>query len=239
LIGLRKEDMSIEIRADSLGFPMTRIPEVDVFVHALPVTKIQFEAFLCDALDSHFDQKWYDKVLELNPRVSPRRIWTGNYWHAFLTGILPAEAQRFARWMGYGYRLPNPREWRAVFRAAAAVPQGLGGLVSPGWGASARSSEMLTRLDSSIRSAAVGLGYPQDLATAMAMRLGVAEWVSLDGSNGVSWATLGEPHPAFCGNLWSPEQTALMHLPEPESLRSPIAGFRLIFDPVLAAAEGN
>jgi hypothetical protein len=106
---------------DRAGFPMLWLEDLGAFVHWLPVTKIQCEHFLCDVTDSSFDAAWYDQLLALNPRVSPKEIDERNYWRAIVTGVQPAEAERFARWCGEGYSLPTLSEWCDVYAACKAA----------------------------------------------------------------------------------------------------------------------
>lgn len=108
--------------SDPVGFPMVWFEEIGAYVHWIPVTKIQFEYFLCDAPDAYFDAKWYENVLSLNPRVTPRQISTYNYWRALMTAIHPVEAQRFVSWCGDGYRLPTETEWTALYRNLRTQP---------------------------------------------------------------------------------------------------------------------
>jgi Sulfatase-modifying factor enzyme 1 len=229
--------MTSPIQLDRLGFPMVLVPEADLYVQALPVTKIQFERFLCDVLDAHFDQKWYSTILRLSPRISPQRVWAGNYWQAFLTGVLPMEAERFARWMGPGYRLPTEAEWSAIFHAASAVVGEVGALGA--WSIpSTRGRELLQRVGASLLSAAERLEYPSDLATSMGLRLGVLEWATASRDDGLRFVGLGEPHPAFCGNLWDPEESQTVCPADLESERSPIFGFRLVRELAVDQEEG-
>src|SRR5438128_864257 len=113
---------------DPTGFPMIWVKDLGAHLHFLPVTKYQFEHFLCERFSAAFDQGWYAQLLALNGRVSPRRIEAGNYWKAFLTGALPAEAATFAEWCGEAdaggkavYQVPTPEEWFKAYQAFAGV----------------------------------------------------------------------------------------------------------------------
>ena len=222
------------VRHDPVGFPMVWVPDIRAFVHCLPVTKIQFEQFLCDARDGHFNAPWYDEALRLNPRTTARRIVAGNYWNAFLTGILPFEAERFAAWCGEGYRLLEEGEWQSFFgtmklwniRSLADL-----GILS---GLGPRQRELIESIEKSVEEVCTASGEKCDLEVRMLLRLGVMEWVSIRGREDHRWGGVGEPHPTFCGNLFSPEKGELILLREPESRRLPSFGFRLAFDPSVA-----
>src|SRR4051794_29027663 len=111
---------------DRTGFPMLHLPELNGYLHWLPVTKIQFEYFICDEPDDHFGEQWYAEIRRQNPRVSPNDVRAENYWHAFLTGITPQEARRFARWSGADYALPTLDEWCTAWQTLkryGAVPR--------------------------------------------------------------------------------------------------------------------
>lgn len=214
----------IETRKDPAGMPMIRIGKTPTFLHWLPVTKIQFEHFLSDAHDRHFDGKWYEEVLRLNPRVTPRKITPDNYWNAFLSGILPAEAQRFAFWCGDGYRLASSEEWSRAYRILSSTPAEdllQAGLLE---GLDSRERDLIVHVEAAAEEAARRSGYERTLADQMLMRLGVLEWVSDEDG----WATLGETFPGFCGNLLSPGMGAPLRPREPEKVRLPCFGFRLM-----------
>lgn len=218
------------IRYDPVGFPMIWVPDIRVFVHCLPVTKMQFEQFLCDARDGHFGARWYDEALQLNPRTTARRIWKGNYWNAFLTGILPAEAERFAAWCGDGYRLLEAGEWQSFFRAMKLreVP-GLEDLGIFGE-LDSRRRQLFESIEKSIEDVCATAGEECHLDARMLLRLGVMEWVSVTGKENHRWGGLGEPHPSFCGNLFAPENGEPILLREAESRRLASFGFRLALD---------
>lgn len=215
----------VEIRKGPTGFPMIQIPGTASFMQWLPVTKIQFEHFLSDAHDRHFDAKWYEEVLRLNPRVTPRKITSDNYWQAFLSGILPAEAQRFAFWCGDGYRLASSEEWSQAYQAFSAmssVDLGEDRILED---LQFRERDLIINVETAAGEAAHRMGYERSLADQMLMRLGVFEWVRVpDG-----WGILGETCPGFCGNLISPNQDTPLRPREAERMRLPYFGFRVLF----------
>jgi Sulfatase-modifying factor enzyme 1 len=228
-------------RLDPTGFPMVWLPTLGLYVHWLPVTKIQFEHFLCDALDGHFDSPWYEEVLRLNPRITARRIWRGNYWQAFTTGVLPSEAERFAAWCGEGYRLPTRDEWTRAYLQMKVEPEGeplppplLDSLRE-------RPRELLDRVVAAAREASVSFGFNPGSETSLLFRFGILEWVALEGEAPARWGGIGEPNPAFHGNLLAPEQGEIVLPERAETERLPPFGFRLVFDPRQArsAATGE
>jgi hypothetical protein len=101
---------------DRTGFPVLELPELGLVVHLLPVSKLQFECFLAEPVADAglFADSWYESVLATSARVSLREATRANYEALFLGGILPAEVERFARWLGSGYDLPRAETWRQV-----------------------------------------------------------------------------------------------------------------------------
>ena len=172
---------------DRTGFPYVELEDPALAVSLLPLTKLQFEVYLADLTPQ--GDKWYDEVLALNPRVSPQRFTSEQRERLFLTGLLAAEAQDFAAWLGDGYRLPTVAEWRAIYRcfqsteftpfAASSTPDG-------------KATALLRRLEQQTR--------PQTLLDFSLMRGGLVEWV-LDGN---TWTGLGKPRSSFQPNLWDP-----------------------------------
>lgn len=224
------------IRYDPTGFPMILVPEIGLYVHGLPVTKVQFEHFLCDATDGHFDSRWYDEILRLNPRVSARRIWCGNYWNAFLSGILPAEAERFAAWCGAGYRLLRTSEWQLLYRTLERHATSLEetGLLS---GLAPHHRELINQLERAVENACAKSGDRCRMTERTLMRMGLIEWTAIEGPNPNLWAGLGEPHPSFCGNLFVPEKADLIQPADGETRRLASFGFRLAFNRALAPED--
>lgn len=212
---------------DPTGFPMLWCEEVGAYVHWLPVTKIQFEYFLCAAPDAHFDAPWYDEILRLNPRISPCELGARNYWRALMTGLRPSEAQRFASWCGDDYRLPTEAEWSSIFHAARKVPPKNEPFAGMCEGASDRVQEILWRFDEVAPQIAQQMRCAPSLGSQMLLQFGTLEWVQT-GSPPSAWSVKGEPAPGFCGDLSIPGLPAEPLIADPESCRFAAAGFRLI-----------
>src|SRR5581483_6750317 len=106
---------------DRTGFPVLEMPTQPFDILWLPVTKVQFEHFLVDT--GAFDNAWYqDKLQNYNPRISAGNLGVTNYWQAFMTGILPGEAIRYAEWVGRGSDLPTAQEWKRALTTLAGWP---------------------------------------------------------------------------------------------------------------------
>jgi len=222
---------SLRFELDRAGFPMVWVDAINAYVHWIPVTKVQFEYFLCAVPDSHFDAGWYDEILYLNPRVAPNEIRADNYWNAFLTGVMPSEVQRYARWCGDEYTVPTLNDWFAAYTALKALPpEPLSAFDSMGE-VRERVRTVLTRLDSASRIALKEAGYERTLADQMLMRMGVMEWVECRGRH-FQWGGMGETFSSFYGGLFTPDH-GQPHVPNnPETERLHAYGFRLIWRPV-------
>lgn len=101
----------MEIIYDRTNFPLIKIDPLNIFVHVLPVTKIQFERFLSDHYASPDSQGYTSSIIDLNPRISPRNFNADEAWKIFATALLPDEIARFTSWLGPSYRLPTRQEW--------------------------------------------------------------------------------------------------------------------------------
>ena len=104
-----------QLSADSIGYPMIRVESIDATLHWLPITKVQFETFMCSAPSSRFGYEWYKRLLGANDRISPQATRHNNYWKLFMTGLYPSEVQKFASFCGEEYDLPSLEEWNSVF----------------------------------------------------------------------------------------------------------------------------
>lgn len=207
---------------DKTGFPMMWVDNLDAYVHCLPVTKIQFEYFLCDAPSSDFTEEWYDTVLTLNPRVSPRSVNRSNYWRLFLTGIKPSEIETYAEWCGEEYELLNASDWKSLFQGFIQKP------VKPdlytGLTLGNRQATLLKKLSTAIQD----LCHDQvTQADQLLYRYGVMEWVRCS-NFGQEWGGLGQTVAGFQSSM----RTADMDSPEvprnPHGNRMHYYGFRLL-----------
>lgn len=216
--------VSIEAKT---GFPMLWIEAIGAYVHWLPVTKVQFEYFLCDVNDRQFDEQWYGTLLDLNGRVSPADVRSINYWQAFLTGVRPSEALRYARWSGEGYSLPTLDEWLTMFKSLQAEqpldPTKILGQLE----LNERAETLLKQLEIASLEAFTRLGHRLTRAEQMLLRLGVLEWVECPGQ-AVRWGGMGELNPSFHSLLFSPEAGQPRCPRDPEGERARYYGFRLI-----------
>ena len=222
--------MSIKTQADPLGFPMAWIDEIQAYIHWYPVSKLQFETFLCDVLDEAFDARWYKEALARNPRVTASAISTANYWQAFMTGVSHEEAQRFARWYGDGYRLPRTSEWCTALRTFRGRAASKAPLPVPATFMNRRFRDLLHVLNE-VSFAVCHTWEPSDLAAAMLLDRGVLEW-AVDSSGGDHAYGCGTPHPGFFPALKEPGTpiSPTSH----DRLNCWPFGFRLVYDPHLS-----
>jgi hypothetical protein len=224
----RAPELPLPFETDPAGFPMVRVEAIAAWMHWLPVSKLHFERCLERAPDRPFDAAWYNHLLALNPGVPPTRIRPENYRHALLTGILPAEAQRFAAWLGAGFAVPTLAQWLRAWSALDAQPAErrlpaalLAGLEEP-------VRTLLTRMEGAL-AAAARPRRQRTLADQMLLRRGVLEWVEQPEQPGspARWVGIGEPPGLARGARVSPDRGPVV--PErPEAFRSYLFGFRLI-----------
>jgi hypothetical protein len=217
--------MQLAFETDPTGFPMVWVDTIDAYLHWLPVTTLQWEWFLCETADPHFDAGWYDRLLGLSPRVTPSRIGPDNYWHSFLTGIVPSEAQAFAAWCGESYALPTLEQWLRAYAQLKSLPGEAVEPPAPTSEPDERLGQLLTRVESARAATAAGLGR-RTLADQMLLRLGVLEWVEQNG-HPPRWVGIGELPPAARGGLTSPERGPVVPN-QPETERSSLFGIRLL-----------
>lgn len=194
---------------DKAGFPMLWIEEIGAYLHWLPVTKVQFETYICAQPETAFDEVWYHQALSLNERVSPGAVTDKNLWKAFMTGITPSEAQKYAAWCGDDFSLPSSEEWFTTYKALQSeraieltfadeltkIPQ--------------RVHQLLKTMDTASKRIARSQNITErTLATQMMMRFGVMEWVeySLSSRNSTGWGGMGEPLRVFHAQMSSVER---------------------------------
>ena len=105
---------------DKTGFPLLVVEEAAVEVHLLPITKLQFAQFMDES--QAVAPKKYQEMLAGNLAVSHEQFLAEEREQLFVTGVLPAEALAFARWLGDGFDLPTLEEWRAIYAALRREP---------------------------------------------------------------------------------------------------------------------
>jgi hypothetical protein len=102
----------MQLSSDRTGFPVAQIEQIGLAFNLLPVTKVQFEQFLSEPRGN--SDLWYEKVLEVSPRTSWRRITESERPGLFMTGILPHEVSWFGQWLGEDFALPDITQWRQI-----------------------------------------------------------------------------------------------------------------------------
>ena len=220
----------LPIDTDPAGFPLVWVEAIPAWMQWLPVTKPQFERFLRETSDRRFDAAWYDHLLGLNPRIETARIRAETYRRALLTGIVPAEALRFAAWLGTGFALPTLAQWLRAWSALASMPaeRGLPAAIARRLEEPART--LVTRMESALAGAAAAWRRrARTLADQMLLQGGVLEWVEQPGSP-ARWVGIGEPPRPARGVPVSPEHGPVAP-DRPEAFRSYLFGFRLLRRP--------
>lgn len=222
---------TLQFKLDPIGFPMVWVAEIKAHMHWLPVTKIQFEHFLCSTSDSRFDAAWYKRVNDLNQRISPSNVRENNYWQIFITGIRPSEAQRFAEWCGPGYTLPTLQEWHTAYQALKAQPAVQDALtgMSAAHALRERPQAVLSKVASAALTAfrQLEIAPTPMLADQMLLRGGVMEWVEWQGQR-TRWGGMGQPNRRFHSILFKPDNGRPDEVINPEGDPLRYYGFRLI-----------
>lgn len=214
-------------RKDHCGFPMLWIESCETWVHWFPVTKLQFEIFLCHQRDPQIGGSSYSEMCSLNPRVAPQFLSEENYWRAFVTGILPQEAEAFARWCGPGYRVPTALEWLNVLKALSE-----GGPWKMDWEhllekVPPRRSLLIRNLDR-VSQSIDGFRIGGQLLDQALMRNGVVEWVRSE-EEPPSWGGLGEPPAQLAAQLSNLNLIDVIEPLAPHEQRIRYFGFRLLW----------
>ncbi len=220
--------MSNDFIIDKTGFPMVWINDLNAYIHFLPVTKVQFEYFICDEPRRRFDEEWYNMVIDHNPRVTPHSIRSDNYAQAFMTAVTPDEVQLFTDWCGSSYSFPTREQWFTAYKALEGKPAIT---IDDHWISTHRVREragiILQRLDREM-SALLSRSTERKLADQTMMRGGIFEWV-FDERERPPWVGMGKPHSSFVSGFFSLEQGTPTFKPRnPETDRLFQIGFRLL-----------
>ena len=198
---------------DRTGCPILPVPSLGIDMQLLPVTKVQFEMFMADR--NEFNDSWYEQVLAINPRASHWGATNENREQLFLTGILPAEADAFAKWLGQGWRLPTMDLWRQI-RAS------LDGTTCLPY-IDQLNTATLNPAAVEVLNCLISLVSPHDLAELSMITGGVLEWVR----NGESYGGLGSPRLNFARRFCDPLHGDPV-CPLRPGMRLPWFGFRLV-----------
>ena len=183
-------------------------------MHLLPVMKVQFERYLAEPGTP--GDAWYETVLATNPRCSYRTVQPDTRERLILTGILPAEAEQFAHWLGPEYRLPTVEEWRTAYGVLRSCH---------GW---FRELEVLLERTASPVARAVYAALrvdrePGSLAQVALMEEGVLEWVR----DARGWGGFGLPRPSLYEVICDP-LTCPPIVPQRMTDRLGFFGFRAV-----------
>jgi hypothetical protein len=226
-------ELTLDFVRDKANFPMVWVGEIDAYIHWLPVTKVQFETFMCAAPDTRFDEGWYESALELNGRTTPGAVRQNNYWQAILTGIYPSEAQKYAAWCGDNYDIPTQDEWFAAYNALKQVNEIKIDFADHMPHLSDRARLLIKRMDAASKRVASTLMIPDRRVThQMLMRYGVMEWVNNPNArHGQEWVGAGEPNREFHNLAIAVERGQTNQPMNPTSTRMKHYGFRLIRRP--------
>jgi hypothetical protein len=218
------------VSVDRTGFPLVETPDLPFAFLWLPITKIQFEHFLVDT--EAFDNNWYQDKLRYNGRVSPYNLSVSNYWQAFMTGILPVEALRYAAWYGGNFDLPTAREWKDTFDYFArweAEPDFIAAILQTA-NLSERARALIANLEVVTQQESRQLaGGKRLLCDQMAMRLGVAE-IAYETHPGTSFCAWGQPNKRQYAHAFNPlyDPSPIHFVNRAEGARMAYCGFRLL-----------
>lgn len=182
---------------DTSDFPMIRLPEMEIFISWYPITKLQFEDFLCRTDQSQFDGEWYQEIREKNPRETASRLSSRNYWNAFLTGIKPDEVDSYVRELGMDYFILSFDDWFTMYQKAKQMePIDISIVLSQVRNVAMR--KLIERLDQILPRIARSLNPANEykLADQMLMRHGVGEWIYSENRK-QNWEIAGMPNANF------------------------------------------
>ena len=235
---------------DHLGFALVFVEAIDAWLTMLPITKVQYEYYLCDRrADRRLNNQWYTDRLQQNPRTSANKLASNNYFNAFMTSVTTEEADWYIQWMFecmcqeantvVECRLPTDDEWKHTYRELRELPaQELTTFPS----LNPRAFEIAQRLNILMRQpqAAVAnvhlrveAAQPRTYSVAdqMLLHRGVYEWVS-HGMNGHGGR--GAPPSIIGGGHMDP--TAGTPLVVNETDRHPYFGFRVLVKGQIASS---
>lgn len=225
--GARRATPRVEV--DAAGYPRVLFESSQLWVHLLPVTKIQFEQFICDRPSARFDATWYEGFVKDNPRISPQDAKESNYWQLLATNLIPDEAEAMAIWAGGEARVPTADEWRKIARVAEAEapiqPEELAGVD----GLDSLALRTLRAITVAVRERLVKVKEPKPmtLADQMLLRGGCYEWVRSP-SDRDEYGLLGKPRHEFAGGIGGENYMDAKVVKDPDA-RHKAQGVRLVW----------
>jgi len=178
--------MEFNILFDKTGFPLIKNSRWDFFISIFPVSKYQFELFLCSSQGhkrNFYSDSWYRELLKKNPRCA----WHGETsepWRHFLSGESPEVFDDFIKYCGNGMRLPKIDEWRQLLEVEHHLNE--------------NTDNLYTLCD--IAAPPVRHWLRQGLG--ILTNEGMLEFVQSCDSSGTT--IIGRPFTSFHPNLWSP-----------------------------------
>ncbi len=233
----------MNVALDHLGFPLIYVEEVGAWLTLLPVTKIQYEYYLCDRqADRRLTNKWYGERLSENPRTTAHKLTASNFYNAFMTSVTAEEANWYISWMFdrltsksssiVGCRLPTDDEWKLAFRGMR-ERQAIEIEEFPAM--NSRAQDILQRFQIFARqpqavATSVHLrgeatqGRAYTMSDQMLLRRGVYEWVSL--ANG--YGGRGAPPSSIGGLNMDPASGPTINVAT--GARHPYFGFRVLVE---------
>jgi hypothetical protein len=180
---------------DRTGFPVLELPQLGWAMHLLPIAKMQWERWLAEP-DSLGDA-WYDEVLQVSSRLGLPKANASNYEQLFMGGVLPEEAESFARWLGEDFQLPTSDIWRRIDKCLgeeAIEPEEMDALCN---------APVLLRSAQKLLDFLIRIHKPRFWADLALMRGGLLEWVR---GGPKTFGGLGAPRHEFHPLLMNPQQ---------------------------------
>lgn len=204
---------------DAVGFPMIWVESICMYMHWMPLTKIQVECLVPVATT------WYAEAVAANPAEPMLEVGPENYWRAFVTGLRPDEARAIAGWCGLEFAVPTRDQWRSAFAELGDRPEiEVSDLAEFGVGGSVLT--LVEAVDLALGPIR-GRGPRMTLVDQMLMRRGVMEWVHCRGPRG-AWGAFGQPDPRFHATTYNPSSPEPVYPNDLAGRRLPTHGARLV-----------
>ena len=180
--------MKFEIMLDETGFPLIKSSSWDFFISIYPVSKYQFESFLCKCprrIRTIYTDSWYRQLLNKNPRCAWHAV-NNEPWRHFLSGESPEYFEEFINYCGRGMRLPTIAEWRQLLNVERQI------------------CENLEKLRQACQEAVLPVRYWLQQGLCILTSEGMLEFVQAQASS--TTTIIGRPFTAYHSNLWAPDR---------------------------------